>query len=73
VRTPQGSQLTIGCIGSVKQTTSGSKKGQKRLWDENSPKDKITLVEKKLWDVTKIWCFNCEKLGHFAKDCEKVR
>jgi hypothetical protein len=29
-------------------------------------------VEKKLQDVMKVWCFNCKKLGHFAKDCEKV-
>jgi hypothetical protein len=37
------------------------------------PKDKGTPMEKKPWDVAKVQCFNYDKLGHFAKDCEKVR
>jgi hypothetical protein len=56
----------------VTQTASDLKKGQKRNRDKNPPKDKGVPVEKKLQDVMKVWCFNCKKLGHFAKDCEKV-
>jgi hypothetical protein len=69
---PLVTQLTIKVnIKSVAQTASGLKKGQKRKWDKNPPKDKGISVEKKLRDVTKVQCFNCNKLGHFAKDCEK--
>jgi hypothetical protein len=60
-------------IGSVVQIVSGPKKGKKRKWDKNPPKDKGTLVEKKSQDVAKVWCFNYKELGHFAKDYEKVR
>jgi hypothetical protein len=42
-------------------------------WDKNPPKDKETLAEKKLQDVAKVQCFNYKELGHFTKDCEKVR
>jgi hypothetical protein len=28
-------------------------------------------MEKKPWDVAKVQCFSYDKLGHFAKDCEK--
>jgi hypothetical protein len=60
-------------IGSVAQTTSGPKRGQKRKWDKNMPKDKGTPTKNKPKDVVKVQCFNCDKLGHFAKDYEKVR
>ncbi len=60
-------------IGSVAQIASGPKRGQKRKWDKNPPKDKRTPMEKKSWDVAKVWCFNYEELGHFIKDYEKVR
>ncbi len=33
-------------IRKVAQTTSGSKKGQKKKWDKNPPNDKETLTEK---------------------------
>jgi hypothetical protein len=36
------------------------------------PKDKGTPTEKKLQDVTKVQCFICDELGHFAKDYAKV-
>jgi hypothetical protein len=57
-------------IGNEAQITSGPKRGQKRKWDKNPPKDKRTLVEKKPWDVAKV---NYKKLGQFTKDYEKVR
>jgi saccharopine dehydrogenase-like NADP-dependent oxidoreductase len=60
-------------IGSVVQTASGPKRGNKGKWDKNPPKDKGTLVEKKPWDVAKVRCFRYEELGHFAKYYEKVR
>jgi len=73
-RTSQASQPTTRVnIGSVVQIVSGPKKGKKRKWDKNPPKDKGTLVEKKSQDVAKVWCFNYKELGHFAKDYEKVR
>ncbi len=71
--TPQASQLTTKMnIGSVAHITSGPKKGLKKKWDKNPPRDKRTMAKKKLWDVVKVWCFNCKKLHHFTKDCEKV-
>jgi hypothetical protein len=60
-------------IGNVAWVTSGLKRGQKRKWDKNLPKDKGTLAKKKPWDVAKVWCFKCDELRHFAKDYEKVR
>jgi hypothetical protein len=59
-------------IESTTQVTSGPKRGQKKKWDKNMPKDKGTLTKKKLRDVAKVQCFNCEELGHFANDYEKV-
>jgi hypothetical protein len=41
-------------IGSVAQIASGPKRGQKRKWDKNPPKDKRTPMEKKSWDVAKV-------------------
>jgi hypothetical protein len=41
-------------IRSVAQVTSGLKRGQKRKWDTNSPKDKGTLTKKKPRDVAKV-------------------
>ncbi len=73
IGTPQALQLTTKVsIRSISHITSGPKKGQKRKWDKNPPRDKGTRVEKKLWDVAKVRCFNCKELGHFTKDCEKV-
>ncbi len=48
-------------------------KGQKRKWDKNPPIDKGTPLDKKLWDVTEVQRFNCKGLGHFAKNCDKIR
>jgi hypothetical protein len=59
-------------IKSATQATSGPKRGQKRKWDKSMCKDKGTLAEKKLRDVAKVQCFNCDELGHFAKDYENV-
>jgi len=59
-------------IGSAPQAISGTKRGQKRKWDKNPPKNKGISVEKPK-NVTKVKCFNYEELGHFAKDYEKVR
>lgn len=71
---PQVSQLTMKVnIGCVMQIASGPKRSQKGKWDKNPPKDKRTLAEKKSQDVAKVRCFNCEKLGHFSKDCKKIR
>jgi hypothetical protein len=64
--------ITRVSIENVAQATSSIKRGQKREWDKNPPKDKGVSV-KKSWDVAKVQCFNCEKLGNFAKDYEKVR
>ncbi|CAK9229181.1 unnamed protein product [Sphagnum troendelagicum] len=65
-------QLTMKVsIRSVAHVASGLKRGQKRKWDTNSPKDKGTLTEKKPRDVAKVRCFKCDELGHFAKDYEK--
>jgi hypothetical protein len=41
-------------IGNATQITSGLKRGQKRKWDNNPPKDKGTSMEKKSPDVTKV-------------------
>ncbi len=65
--------ITRVSIESVARVASSLKRGQKRKWDKNPPKDKAVLTKKKLWDVAKVRCFNCEELGHFAKDYEKVR
>jgi hypothetical protein len=71
---PLVSQLTTKMsIGSVAQAASGSKRGQNRKWDKNLSKDRGTPTEKKPWDVAKVWCFNYDRLGHFAKDYEKVK
>jgi hypothetical protein len=35
-------------IGNITQIASGLKRGQKRKWDKNPPKEKKTLVESKL-------------------------
>ncbi len=59
-------------IGSVKQASNGPKRGQKKMWDKNPPKDKGTPIEKKSQDVAKIWSFKCKELGHFVKDYEEV-
>jgi hypothetical protein len=65
VRTLQVLQLTMRVsIGSTTQITSGPKRGQKRIWDKNPPKDKKTLEEKKPQNVTKVHYFNCKELGH---------
>ncbi len=70
----QVSQLMMRVnIGNATHIASGSKRAQKTKWDKNPFKDKRTRMEKKPWDVTKVRCFNYEDLGHFAKDCEKVR
>jgi hypothetical protein len=71
----QVSQLTMKMsIRSATQTASGPRRGQKRKWDENPPKDKRASIEKKkLQDVTKVQYFNYKELGHFAKDCKKVK
>jgi hypothetical protein len=58
-------------IESVAQAASGPKRSQKRKLVKNPPKDKGTLVGKKLRDYAKVQCFNCDELGHFAKDYEK--
>jgi hypothetical protein len=58
-------------IESATQIASDLKRGQKRKWDKNRPKDKGIPTEKKPWDDAKVQCFNYDKLGHFAKDYEK--
>jgi hypothetical protein len=55
VGTPQVSQLTMKVnIESVVQTANGPKRGQKKKWDKNPPKDKGTMMEKKPRDVDKV-------------------
>ncbi len=74
VGTLQVSQLIMRVsIGNTLQVASNPKRGQKKMWDKNPPKDKRTLEEKKPQNIAKVWYFNCKELGHFAKDCEKVR
>ncbi len=47
VGTLQVSQLTMRVsIGNTMQVASSPKRGQKRMWDKNPPKDKRTLEEK---------------------------
>jgi len=41
-------------IENATQTTSGPKRGQKRKWDKNLPKDKRIPTKKKPWDVDKV-------------------
>jgi hypothetical protein len=65
--------ITRVSIGSVTRATNSPKRGQKRKWDKNPPKEKGAPMKKKSRDVAKVQCFHCEKLGHFAKDNEKVR
>ncbi len=74
VGTLQVLQLTMRMsIGNTMQIASGPKRGQKRMWDKNPPKDKRTLEEKKTQNITKVWYFNRKELGHLAKDSEKVK
>jgi hypothetical protein len=46
--------ITRVSIGSVSWATSSLKRGQKRKWDKNPPKDKVALAKKKSWDVAKV-------------------
>ncbi len=56
------------------QTASGPKRSQQKKWDKNPAKDKGTLVEKKLRDIARVQCFNCNKLAQgWSKDYEKVK
>jgi hypothetical protein len=50
-------------IENATQTTSGPKRGQKRKWDKNLPKDKRIPTKKKPRDVDKVQCFNCDEGG----------
>jgi len=60
-------------IENVTQAASNLKRGQKRKWNKNPPKDKGAPMKKKLRDVEKVQCFHCEELEHFVKDYKKVR
>ncbi len=74
VRMPLLSQFNTRVnIISATQIACGPERGQKKKWDKNPPKDKGILAKKKPYDVAKIECFNCDELGHFAKDYEKVK
>ncbi len=60
VVTPLVSQfITRVSIINVAWATSSPKRGQKKKWDKNPPKDKGDLTNKKPHDVAKVWCFNC--------------
>lgn len=45
-------------------------KGKKSFNPKRFQKEKIkTGYKGKNFDISKVRCFNCQKLGHFAKDC----
>jgi len=59
--TPLISQfITRVNIESVAQAANSPKRGQKRKWDKNQPKDKRAPTKKKPQDVAKVQCFDCE-------------
>jgi hypothetical protein len=39
-------------------------------YEENEVRDLLALERpKKKKDISKVWCFNCKELGHYAKKC----
>jgi hypothetical protein len=39
-------------------------------YEESELRDLLALERpKKKKDISKVWCFNCKELGHYAKKC----
>jgi hypothetical protein len=52
------------------KTRRGKKSSSQKNFHKNFQKDKFKGTFKgKGFDMSKVKCFNCNKMGHFAKDC----
>ena len=64
------SSTTSITTGTTSPTTKSSKPDPKNVY---SYEERKAFYQKKMEDLSKIKCYNCQEMGHYSKDCSKPK